>query len=425
MLKSMASFARARFILGLALLASLTAACARPTPHVSLPALTLGEPSFFPTLEAYTGSPIVGGNRVDILLNGEETFPAQVEAIRAARRSITFATYWFEDGPVASALVEALAERCRAGVRTHLLLDSFGSMGMPGEYGETLRQAGCRLVFFRPINPLKVDRLDRVNNRNHRRILVADGTVGFTGGSGVSRKWMGDGRTEGHWRDTDVRVEGPAVQYLQGAFAENWLEATGEVLGGEDYFPRIPARGRVFAQAVRSSPAGGGVSMYTTFLLAMASARHSILLTNPYFLPDRTMLDTLLDAVERGVRVRVLVPGAIDHNLVRHGSRRHYGKLFQAGVEIYEYRAGLLHAKTLVIDGVWATIGSTNFDNRSFALNDELNLIVYDRQTARRLEAVFTEDVAHAHRLEYRRWQARGLFDRLLELMAMPLNDTL
>jgi cardiolipin synthase len=417
--------ARSGWLFALVVLASLTAACGRPIPHVSLPALTLGEPSFFPTLEAYTGSPILGGNRVDVLLNGEAIFPAQVEAIRAARRSITFATYWFEDGPVAQALVDALAERCRGGVRTHLLLDSFGSLGMPGEFGETLREAGCRLVFFRPINPLKVDRLDRVNNRNHRRVLVTDGVVGFTGGSGVSRKWMGDGRTPDHWRDTDVRVEGPAVQYLQGAFAENWLDATGEVLGGEDYFPRLAPRGRVFAQVVRSSPAGGGVSMYTTFLLAMASARHSILITNPYFLPDRKMLDVLLDAVGRGVRVRVLVPGPIDHNLVRHAGRRHYGKLFEAGVEIHEYGAALLHAKTLVIDGVWATIGSTNLDNRSFALNDELNLIVYDREIARRLETVFAADLAHARRLEYRRWQARGLFDRLLELMALPINDTL
>jgi cardiolipin synthase len=425
MLKSMGPFARARWLLALACLACLPAACARPAPHVSLPALTLGEPSFFPTLEAYTGSPIVGGNRVEVLLNGEAIFPAQVEAIRAARRSITFATYWFQDGPVARELVDALVERCRAGVRTHLLLDSFGSLGMPGEYGEMLRKAGCHLVFFRPINPLKVEAIGRANNRNHRRILVTDGAVGFTGGSGVSRKWMGDGRTEGHWRDTDVRVEGPAVQYLQGAFAENWLEATGEVLGGEDYFPRLTPRARVFAQVVRSSPAGGGVSMYTMFLLAMASARKSILITNPYFLPDRKMFDTLLDAVERGVRVRVLVPGPIDHNLVRHASRRHYGKLFQAGVEIHEYRAALLHAKTLVIDGVWATIGSTNLDNRSFALNDELNLVVYDRDIARRLEAIFEADVAHAERLEYRKWRARGLFDRLLELMALPLNDTL
>jgi cardiolipin synthase len=425
MLKSMGRFARARWLLTLACLASLPAACARPTPHVALPALTLGEPSFFPTLEAYTGSPILGGNRVDILLNGEAIFPAQIEAISAARRSITFATYWFEDGPVARALVDAFVERCRAGVRTHLLFDSFGSLGMPGEFGETLRQAGCRVVFFRPINPLKAEAIPRANNRNHRRVLVTDGAVGFTGGSGVSRKWMGDGRTEGHWRDTDVRVEGPAVQYLQGAFAENWLEATGEVLGGENYFPRLRERGRVFAQVVRSSPAGGGVSMYTTFLLAMASARRSILITNPYFLPDRKMLDVLLDAVERGVRVRVLVPGPIDHNLVRSASRRHYGKLFEAGVEIHEYRAALLHAKTLIIDGVWATIGSTNLDNRSFALNDELNLIVYDREIARRMEATFEADLAHSERLEYRKWRARGLFDRLLELMALPLNDTL
>jgi len=414
----------ARALLGLALLALGGAGCAtRVHPHLALPPLALGEPSFFPTLEAYAGAPIVGGNRVDILLNGEEIFPALLEAIRGARQTITYAQYYWEDGPVARDLAEALAERCRAGVGVNVLLDAFGALGMPDEHRALLERAGCHVVFFRPLGPFG---WPRANHRNHRRILVVDGRVGFTGGSGVSRKWMGNGRTPGHWRDTDVRVEGPVVEYLQGAFAENWLEATGMVLGGEAYFPRPqPRAGDAYAQVVRSSPAGGGYALYTTFLLAISAARRSILITNPYFVPDAPMADALVAAVRRGVRVAVLVPGRIDHNLVRQVSRGAFGRMLRAGVEIYEYRAALLHAKTMVVDGVWATVGSANLDNRSFALNDELNLVVYSPAVARRLEAVFAEDCRYADRLDYRRWRRRGLVDRMLELLALPLRDQL
>lgn len=401
----------------------LAAGCARPHPHLVLPDLRLGEPSFFPTLEAYTATPIVPGNRVEILLNGEEIFPAMLEAIRGARRTITYAQYYYEDGPVARDVAEALAERCRAGVGVNALLDGFGSLNIPPEYVALMRQAGCHVAFFRPLD---VFGFHRANYRNHRRILVVDGRVGFTGGSGVSRKWMGNGRIENHWRDTDVRVSGPVVEYLQGAFAENWLEATGIVLGGEAYFPRPRApEGTVHAQVVRSSPAGGSFAMYTTFLLAVSSARRSIYVTNPYFVPDRRLARAFIDAVRRGVRVVVLVPGAIDHNLVRQASRGNFGPLLRAGVEIYEYRAALLHAKTMVIDGVWATVGSTNLDGRSFTLNDELNLVVYDAEVASRLEQVFRDDLLHAERVDYATWRRRGLVDRFFEWLATPIQDLL
>lgn len=216
------------------------------------------------------------------------------------------------------------------------------------------------------------------------------------------------------------------MEYLQGAFAENWLEATGIVLGGEAYFPRpLAEAGDVYAQVVRSSPAGGSFAMYTLFLLAVASARRSVYITNPYFVPDERLTEAILGAVRRGVRVVVLVPGAIDHNLVRQASRGSFGRMLRGGVEIYEYRAGLLHAKTMVIDGVWATIGSTNLDNRSFALNDELNLVTYGRAVARRLERVFEEDLAHSRRVEYRDWRRRGVADRFLELLTVPIRDQL
>jgi cardiolipin synthase A/B len=399
------------------------AACARVHPHLVLPDVQLGEPSFFPTLEAYTTAPIVGRNAVDVLLNGEEIFPAMIDAVRAARKSITYAQYYFEDGPVARDLVDAIAERCRAGVGANVLLDAFGTLDMPGDYVDLMKKSGCHVAIFRPLSPIA---WNRSNQRNHRRVLVIDGRVGFTGGSGVSRKWMGNGRTEHHWRDTDVRVRGPIVESLQGAFAENWLEATGVVLGGDAYFPRpIPPAGEVYAQVVRSSPAGGSFAMYTMFVLAISAARRSILITNPYFVPDAGMEDALLGAVRRGVRVVVLVPGAIDHNIVRQASRGKFGKMLKAGVEFYEYRAALLHTKTMVVDGVWVTVGSTNLDNRSFALNDELNLVVYDAGVARRFEKAFADDLTYSSKVDYRTWRRRSFTDRFLEILAAPIRPLL
>ena len=404
---------------GLALL--LVTACSRVPPHLELPHLEARQPAFAATLGGYSGTPVVGGNRVDILLNGEEIFPAKLAAIRNARRSINYAQYVFEDGRPAEAIAAALAERCRAGVLVNVLLDAVGALAMPSELRTEMTGAGCRVETYRPLSPFTID---RVNNRNHRRILVVDGVVGVTGGSGISGKWSGDGKA-GHWRDTDVRIEGPVVEQLQGAFAENWLEATGVAIGGPAYFPRrrLDSKGDVDAQVVRSSPAGGSTAMYTVFLLALASARQSIHITNPYFVPDEKMISTLLGAAQRGVRVVLVIPGAIDHNLVRQASRSEFGRLLKGGVLIYEYRPALLHAKTMVIDGIWATVGSTNLDHRSFALNEELNVVVYDRNLARRLEEVFEQDLANSRQVTYRDWSRRSLASRFLELLSLPLRE--
>lgn len=383
----------------------------------------MGDPAFQATLVAYTGAAVLPGNRVDVLLNGEEIFPAKLTAIREARRTITFAQYVFEEGTPAADTARALAERCRAGVKVHVLLDAVGSLQMPAEYRQWLTEAGCQVEAYRPVTPWTID---RVNFRNHRRVLVVDGRIGVTGGSGTSGKWSGNGKQEGHWRDTDIRVEGPVVEQLQGAFAENWLEATGVALGGADYFPRpLPARGTIKTQIVRSSPAGGSVAMYTMFLLAMASARRSIFITNPYFVPDDKMIDTLAQAAQRGVRVVLLLPGAIDHNLVRQASRSQLGRLLRRGVEIHEYRAALLHAKTMVIDSMWATVGSTNLDRRSFELNEELNLVVYDAGIARRLEQVFVKDLEESRRVTYEEWRRRGFIARILETLSVPFRSQL
>ncbi len=397
-------------LIGVTLLGLAHTSCARVQAHYLLPKLAVADPSFLPTMEAYT-STALDGNTVDLLLNGDEIFPAALEAIRSARETITYEQYFYEEGPIGLELAEALAERCRAGVRAHILLDGFGTLLIPAAYRDSMERAGCEVSTFRPLSPLVLLTpfgFGRGNNRSHRRILVVDGRVGFTGGVGVSPKWLGNGRKEGHWRQTDVRIEGPVVASLQGAFVENWLEATGNVLGGEPYFPPLSRRGSVFAQVVRSSP-----------------LRRSIYITNPYFLPDQRMTRALTEASERGVRVVLLLPGAIDNKIVRQASRSHFGPLLEAGVEIYEYQAGWLHAKTMTVDGIWATIGSTNLDTRSFALNDEVNAVVYHNEVVGQLEKVFADDLTYSRKIDLEQWRSRGFLDRLLEILSLPVRPQL
>ena len=405
----------------------LISSCAKVLPVYKMPEITLSEPSFFPTIEAHTDAPIISGNRIDILLNGDETFPAMLRDIKLAKRSITFAQYLYEDGSIAFELAKAFAERCRAGVVVNILLDSHGT-NTPAEIPEIMRDAGCQVELFRRVEAPQVIfiwKLLRYNYRNHRRILVIDGRIGFTGGYGISDAWTGDGRTANHWRETNARIEGPLVKNLQAAFAESWLEATGSLLGGDDYFPRLESRGKISAQIVKSSPIGGSFQNYMLFLISIASARKSILITNPYFIPDDRMVNALLEAAARGVRVTVLVPDKIDHKIVYRASRSNFGKLLLGGVKIFEYLPALMHAKTMVVDGIWATIGSTNFDNRSFALNEELNLTVYDRGFANRLEGIFAEDLKHAKNITYQEWDSRGFKEKFFELFSFPIREWL
>jgi cardiolipin synthase A/B len=399
-------------------------ACTLSRPHYLAPDVRVGEPAFVRAMEAHTLSGLVAGNRAEVLLNGDQIFPAMLRAIRQARTTITLANYVYEDGDVARAMSAALAERCRAGVGVNILLDAVGSSRMPRAQRDALRASGCHLAFYHSLNLLA---LKRINHRNHRRILVVDGRIGFTGGTGIGEKWTGDGRRSGHWRQTDVRVEGPIVRFLQAAFAENWRDTTGMLLGGDAYFPPARPRGDLAIQPVKSSPASGAAEAYVLFQLAIESARASIYLTNPYFVPDGAMTDALVRAAQRGVDVTIITAGRADSTLdrlVRKASQAHFGRVLRAGVKIHEYGPALLHAKTMVVDGQSVSIGSANLDNRSFALNNELNLAFLDRPLAAELTRVFREDLAFTRSVTLDEWERRGL-GNVFYLPMIPLRDQL
>jgi len=403
-------------------------------PRVSSP-LELGQRSFLTSVAAHTDAHFTNGNRVEILLDGDGTFPRLLRAIRGARRSITFLQYFYDTGPIADDVANALAERCAHGVKVHVLLDSVGAGGIRDELLSRMRDSGCEVEWFRRVKALQFLtpwELLAYNRRNHRRILVVDGRVGFTGGYGVSTAWMGDGKHPDGWRDTNVEIEGPVVQQLQAAFVQNWSATTGTALVGDDYFPRLAPVGPVTAQIVKSSPGAGASESYMMFLLAIDSARRSIYVTNPYFVVDAPMKEAFVRAAARGVQVVVLVPGRlenelvrVDQNLVHYAGRGEIGELLEAGVRVFEYTAALLHAKTMVVDGVWATVGSTNLDRRSFELNEELNLTVFDSRVAHRLEDIFWSDLQLADEVTHEQWQARGPKQRVFELFAFPAKSQL
>jgi len=370
-----------------------------------------GEPSFLRAAEALTASPISWGNAVDLLINGDQIFPAYLETIRGARRTLCLETYVYWQGEIAVEVAEAVAERARAGVECNVIIDSVGGIKMDRGLVEMMIAAGVRVSRFRPPKPYAVRRL---TNRTHRKILVADGRVGLTGGVGIAEEWTGNAEDEDHWRDTHVRVHGPVVRGLLGAFAENWLEATGEVLVGEDYLPEIEeADDGGPMQVVRSSAGVGDTNIEALYYLAIAAARRRLDLTAAYFVPRPAFIEALQDAAERGVRVRVVVPGPhADKPPVREAGRASYGPLLEAGIEIWEYQPTMLHAKSLVVDDVWASVGSVNFDNRSFQLQDEATLCVQSERFAGLLTAQFERDLAASERISADGYDRRGALAR-------------
>jgi cardiolipin synthase A/B len=383
----------------------------------------VSDPQFVRSMGVLLGPPLAPGNRGDTLLNGDQIFPSMLQAIRAAGHSITFETYIYWSGRIGREFADALAERARAGVKVHVLLDWVGSQKMEDAYIEEMRSAGVQVEkYHKP----KWYTLGKLNNRTHRKLLVIDGAVGFTGGVGIADEWTGHAQDRDHWRDTHFRIEGPAVAQMQAAFADNWTKVTGAVLDGPAYFPVLKPVGGQLAQVFKSSRDGGAESMHLMYLLSIAAATRSIHLSMSYFVPDEVSEQALLDARRRGVTIQIIAPSeASDAEAVRHASRARWGALLRAGVEIHEYQPTMFHCKVFVVDGLWVSVGSTNFDTRSFQLNDEANLNVYDRDFADRQIAVFRDDLARSRRVTYEEWAARPWTEKLVERLLSLIGSQL
>jgi cardiolipin synthase len=369
------------------------------------------------------GPAIVAGNQVTALQNGVEIFPAMLGAVRAARSTISFETYIYWSGAIGRQMADALAERARAGVAVAVIIDWAGSLKMDAALLEEMQAAGVRVERYRP---LRWYHLGRMNNRTHRKLLIVDGRVAFTGGVGIADHWQGNAEDPDHWRESHYRVEGPVVAQFQAAFDDNWIKTTGEVLNGAAHFPPLEPRGRHDAHLFISSPASGSESMHLMYLLSIAAAARSIDLTASYFVPDALIDQALLAARGRGVHVRILVPGPhIDSEVVRLASRSRWGPLLQAGIEIYEYQPTMMHSKVFVVDSEMVSVGSTNVDLRSFQLNDEASLNVYDREFAAQMIAVFEADLTRATRYTYERWQRRPWTEKFMETVIQPIRSQL
>jgi len=372
------------------------------------------------TMSVLLGPVIVPGNRFATLLNGDEIFPSMLQAIKSAQETISFETYIYWSGDIGKAFADALSQRARGGVKVHVLLDWLGSSKMDESLLAEMRDAG---VDIRRYHEPRWYNLSKLNNRTHRKVLVVDGRIGFTGGVGIAPEWTGHAQDPQHWRDSHFRAEGPVVAQMQAVFGDNWVKATGEVLDGAAYFPALTAAGEGAGQMFASSPSGGSESMQLMYLLMIAAAEHSIELSSSYFVPDALSRDTMVAALRRGVRLRIITPGPhIDSETVRRASRALWGDLLEAGAEIYEYQPTMFHCKVLVADGLIASVGSTNFDDRSFRLNDEASLNIYDAGFAMQQVAVFERDLKLSRRISVEEWRNRPLTEKLWEHAAALLG---
>jgi cardiolipin synthase len=419
-----ASQGREGWAIGLALMAlfSYLSAPVETPPRYGLDhELTVDSHEFLTTIAGATGVPFLSGNRLDVLNNGDEFYPAMLQGIQEAEASITIEAYIYWDGEIGKTFARALADKAREGVRVKILLDAFGSASIGDDIVQTLESGGCQIAWY---NPLRWYTLGRYNHRTHRKSLIIDGRIGFTGGAGIADKWLGHAQDADHWRDIQIRLEGPGVIPLQTGFAQNWLESTSELLSGPLYYPLIESVGPLSVLTNMSSPVTGASTVRIIFYLSIASARRSIYLATPYFVPDPPAIDTLIEAKQRGVDVRIMVAGDPNDNwLSRRNGIRLYGRLLEAGVEILEYQHTLLHHKTIVVDGVWVSIGTSNFDSRSFAHNEENLVCVHDVELARRFHAIFFEDLKFCERITFEGWKRRGLNARAQEVLASFLQE--
>jgi len=388
--------------------------------------LDVESPEFPITMAGMTGMPLVPGNQVALFNNGDEFFPAMLEAVESAEHSITMEQYIFWDGAVGRRFAEAFAEKARRGVPVKLLLDAVGSSTLGEPVLKILEAGGCQLAWFRPIHWYT---MSRANHRDHRKSLIVDGKIGFTGGAGLADHWLGEAQDSDSWRDIMIRVEGPAALEQQGGFAQNWLQCTGEILTGHDYFPMpspagTVALGNVEVQTILSSPVEGTGAAGTMHLIALQCARKHLYIANPYFIPDARVIDMLARACGRGVAVKLMVAG--DHNdtwWARQNGLRLYGKLLEAGVEIFEFLPTMLHQKIVIVDDAWASVGTANFDNRSLALNDETSICFHDRALVDRLHEIFLEDLKRCKKVQLAEWKRRGFWQRAGEQFASLMED--
>jgi cardiolipin synthase len=384
--------------------------------HRIEPLYSAEDPQFRRAISTLLGPTLLEGNRITPLYNGDEIFPAMLEAIRSARRSITFETFIYWKGTIGREFAEALAERARAGVRVHVLLDWIGTQKIDDESMDLMKAAGVEVCRYRPLHWWNIH---RVNNRTHRKILVVDGKIGFTGGVGIADVWTGRAEDPEHWRDTHFRIEGPVVGQMQAAFLDNWVEGEARLLHGDDYFPQLEPAGEEMAHMFTSAPENGTESARLLYLLAIASAKTSIRIATAYFVPDELTIRMLCEARKRGVEITILAPGKhIDTKVTRRASRALWGPMLECGIEIFEFQPTMFHVKVMVVDEIFTSVGSTNFDNRSFKLNDEANLNVLSRAMGRQQSKVFEEDLGRAKRVTFEDWRRRPLKEKLVERLA-------
>ncbi len=410
---------------GYALAISVAKAGAPKQTVYELPhGFAVGDPTFLPS--ALPGPTMTSGNRLELLENGDAVFPAMLAAISSARKTVNFEAYIFWSGDVGARFRDALAERAAHGVAVRVLLDAVGSAGrrLKASDVDAMRRAGCRVEFFHSKKPWM---LWVFNHRSHRRVLVVDGTVGFTGGMGFADQWQGDADSPEHWRDTQVRVEGPAVRGLQRAFQENWSEVTGEALVGDEFFPALAQAGSSSAAVVPSSPLAAMSGAGRVYAISLAAAAKEIWIANSYFLPDDAAIDLMVTAVKRGVDVRVIVPSDEQNDVpaTKAAGRSNFGPLLEGGVKIYEYQPTMFHLKTMVVDGIFSTLGSANFDDRSFHLNEEINLFVYDAEFAGLMKERYRRDLLRCRPYTHAMWKERPLKKRVTEWLARPFRSEL
>jgi cardiolipin synthase len=377
---------------------------------------------FLTTMAGATGVPFFEGNRLEILNNGDVFYPAMLAAIADAQLSITIEAYIYWAGEIGLRFARALAAKAQSGVSVKILLDAVGSATIGDEILEVLEKGKCQLAWYNPVRPYSIGRL---NHRTHRKSLIIDGVIGFTGGAGIADHWMGNAQDHKHWRDVQVRIEGPAVVPLQTGFANNWMQATQELLTGPLFYPPAEVQpGSLALQTVMSSPETGASTVRTFYYLSITAAQKSIFVANPYFVPDQGAIDILVEAKRRGVDVRIMVAGIYnDAWLARQNSIRLYGPMLEAGIQILEYNHTMLHQKTMVVDGVWATAGTTNFDSRSFAQNEENNVGCYDRAIAAQLEEIFMSDLPKCHVVTLEAWRKRGVWAKTQQFIASLLQE--